>query len=233
MTEEVREPATSATSQQLTSVKAEGRLSRLRNILRRFEKRRPENNQRIKQGAKKLDEANTRLNEVTGSVGMEELKPFLRFREQMHNQALEDVKRRLLENPIPTEDKGRAGVFKEAIESQCRDAIFAMRAKGYSTLDSGFNAHKPVDQIVTFNEEIDNGTVQSLREMGVYYGHFEPMDINYLVFRAKNADFDLIKQKWDGVVSFLPDLGKSAEDGRRADEFRRDPIGETKVLYNV
>src|ERR1700759_442476 len=48
------------------------------------------------------------------------------------------ITQRVMTNPIPDEEEFSAGAYREQIEPQCREAIFAMRRKGYRTGSSGF-----------------------------------------------------------------------------------------------
>lgn len=72
----------------------------------------------------------------------ETLPEFASLREKVLKEQKEEVKKRRSSNPAPDEEEISAGVYREAIEPQCREAIFTMRRKGYDTWSSGFNSGK-------------------------------------------------------------------------------------------
>lgn len=211
------------------------RLDSLRRLMGRLRKSNdPEGDPKtIVERISRLDKANRILNEANGPYSEEMLEPFLKLREGVHARRDKELESRMAENPAPSEEEERAGVYRECIEPQCRDAIFAMRGKGYSTFDSGFNGNVPIDQVVTFTEVIDPETVEKLKGIGVKYGHFEydVFNLNYLVFRPRAADFDTIKDQWDNIAQMLPDLGKKPSEGRGAEKFRLDLVGDTRRVF--
>ncbi len=60
-------------------------------------------------------------------------------REKIHAQSHEEFKKRLEENPTPTDDEKRLGIYIELIEPQIREALLTLTKKGYKTIDSGYD----------------------------------------------------------------------------------------------
>jgi hypothetical protein len=56
-------------------------------------------------------------------------------------QSGREKEERKAKNPRASEEELRAGVYKEGLEPQVRDAVFALRRKGYATFESGFGGY--------------------------------------------------------------------------------------------
>lgn len=143
---------------------------------------------------------------------------FQRLRQDVLAQVEREAAERIARNPTPTEEKVRAGAFREMIESQCRDAAFAMRRKGYATESSGFGGTHGEVQQIDGNFEIDAETEARLRAIGVIvHRSGDPGEVlawrTALQFTPDRADPDAMRAKWDAVAALLPDRGAPAEPG--------------------
>lgn len=138
-----------------------------------------------------------------------EKKPeFDLLREQALAQRRSDVQQRLSTNLIPTEEELSAGTYKEAIEPQCREAIFTMRRKGYDTYSSGFGSSN--SQVVDGSHfRFDEDTVRLLTYNN-YVVYEVASGVPSILFRPENPNLDEIRELWNKLASLLPDLGKSA-----------------------
>ncbi len=65
---------------------------------------------------------------------------------------IEEVTERIQHNPFAYEEELDAGVYREDIESQVRDALFAFRRKGYNTFESGFGDLVTGEQYIGFGK---------------------------------------------------------------------------------
>ncbi len=73
------------------------------------------------------------------------------------NEKIEDqpmrMEKRLEQDPFAQADEFNAGVYREELEPQVSDAVFLMRKKGYSTIQSGFDDLLDGSQFIDFNKE--------------------------------------------------------------------------------
>lgn len=207
------------------------RLGLLRDLLHKSKSRAKSSDSRkqiVKERLGKIKDRDRRLAEITGPISKEDLRLFSDLRDSLHSQVREELKRRIVENLNPTEQELSAGVFIESIEPQCRDAVVAMREKGYSTSDTGFSGLKHCDQFVAFTEPVSDDTRNMLQEQGVHVVNDEVYGLTVLVFRPKAADFETVREDWDRVAGLLPDLGKKPDPSRSASRFAEDPVGLTQ-----
>jgi hypothetical protein len=140
------------------------------------------------------------------------LSDFAKLRRRTVNQGEREAEERKEKNPKATEEELHAGVYKEYIEPQVRDAVFALRRKGYTTYESGFGGYDR--QIISFeknhlkNFELPEDLTKKLAGLGVKAA-VEPNRIS-LTFE-KYVELDEIKKIWDEIAEALPDLGGPAE----------------------
>ena len=93
-----------------------------------------------------------------------------------HNQKIHErtetfrrERERGIENPNATDEEYELGVYKEGLEMQVKDAVFALAKKGYKTFQSGFREKKDRDQYVDmYNKNINlpDSLIQHFREKG-------------------------------------------------------------------
>jgi hypothetical protein len=129
-----------------------------------------------------------------------------KLRKDVHEQAEAEWQDRVEKNPLPTEEELSMGSFIEGIEPQVRDAVLAMRRKGYRTTSSGF--HEFHFQSTNFAEPhfaaLPEDIRTKLNDLGV-----EVKD-DALSFASEEADLDAIKRTWYAIADLLPDLGHAA-----------------------
>lgn len=151
----------------------------------------------------------------------ETLPEFSSLREEVLREQKKEVEKRRSSNPTPDEDELSAGVYREAIEPQCREAIFTMRRKGYDTCSSGFSFGKKFGnrQVLEGNLEFDQPTVELLKEHGyIVYTTSLWSGYHSLNFRPQNPDLQEITAKWNKLADLLPDLGQPALPHIRSEE---------------
>ncbi len=141
---------------------------------------------------------------------------FQALRETAHEEMDADLGARLRANPVPTEEEIMAGAFREMIEPQVRDAVFAMRRKGYATQSSGFGGENGELQVIDGYFDIDPETEEAIRSLGVEVRRGEETGISLseayaeLRFRPVRADLEEIKETWRQVVALLPPKDRPA-----------------------
>lgn len=138
-------------------------------------------------------------------------KDLERLREEAHAQTEKETKERIKNNPKPTEEEILAGAFREMIEPQVRDALFEMYRKGYSTESSGFGGENSEYQQIDGYFELDDETKKKLEEAGVKILKGKDIGLpgfgdnyTFIKFSPKEADMGKIKEKWDTIISLLP-----------------------------
>jgi hypothetical protein len=130
----------------------------------------------------------------------------IRLRGKIVERTHEEIDRREKEGPPPDAEELALGAFREAIEPQARDAVMALRAKGYTTTSSGFAGGDW--QGVFFAEDISQTlqpeTVKALADEGV--------EINgrSMTFHAVEINQQAMKDQWDKIVALIPDRGSPA-----------------------
>lgn len=119
--------------------------------------------------------------------------------------------------PIPTDDEWSAGVFVEDLEPQVRDAVFALRRKGYATYSSGFDDWDY--QSVHMEDALDlpPGPTKALEDMSVTVRE------KSLSFIPDDFDPERMREKWNRIVDLLPerDMPAPETDVPQAELFRR------------
>jgi hypothetical protein len=155
----------------------------------------------------KLRVFNNLTSERIGLVG-----DFAKLRKRTVEQGEREAEERKEKNPKATDEELSAGVYKEHLEPQVRDAVFSLRRKGYTTYESGFGGYD--GQTIAFeknyleNFQFPEKLAQKLAGLGVKL-EIQP-DRIWLTFE-KFADLDEIKKIWDEIAETLPDLGGPAE----------------------
>ena len=154
-----------------------------------------------------------------------------RLREGVHQAMKVGEAKRLKENPTPTEEELRMGVFRESLEPQVRTAVTEMFRKGYATQSSGFHGSAYEMQMVDGWFTIDPATKEKLSQIGVEVlrgadiGLPKNKIVGILRFRARRPEIEEITAQWDAVAALLP--AKTLPEGvrpisDRAEEFREE-----------
>jgi hypothetical protein len=139
--------------------------------------------------------------ELMSQPGMlqESTPPFKQLREEAIAATLSDTLTRAITHAEPTSEELSAGAYKEMIEPQCRDAIFAMRKKGYSTFSSGFGSGNL--QVVDGVFPQDLAVAKKLMDKGFIV--YSPASFGFV---AKTPDIVALTKRWNELVDLLPDL---------------------------
>ncbi len=144
-----------------------------------------------------------------------------RERQQALDQRDADLLERLNREPFATEEELAAGVYKEQLEPQVCDAVFAIRRKGYGTFESGFHDLVEGSQYVsTPKGEFEKivlpvDAIESLTAKGIHLSVNVSREDRDSIILHSNHDLGLSEWKeiWNEVAALLPDLGRQAAPG--------------------
>ncbi len=121
-------------------------------------------------------------------------------------------------NPTKDLEEISAGVIREQIEPQCRDAVFAIRRKGYQTYNSGFGVGD-LQVLDGMFGNIEPQVVESLTSNGYLVYETEPGNVG-IAFQPERPDLDEMNTRWNQLAALLPDRGAPAEfDAQARDAF--------------
>jgi hypothetical protein len=127
-----------------------------------------------------------------------------------------DLGDRFMADPYASEEELRAGVYKEALEPQVREAVFTLRNKGYDTFESGFHDLAVGDQYIGFKKDsneplkIDAEALnEKLREKGINVKFYEEDDRYTL---SLNSAVNLSLEEWGRIWAEVAD-GVPAREG--------------------
>ncbi len=145
---------------------------------------------------------------------------FEKLEHNIHTIMQNELKNRKKRNPKPDKLESRMGLFIEELEPQIRKAVLEMVRKGYSVDMSGF-MNNPVDQMVEGDFSLAEKSIEKLKTLGVIV-ETNPSGYTRLQFSSKEADINKIKQRWNKIVSILPDKNKLADASmtHKARDFR-------------
>lgn len=130
----------------------------------------------------------------------------IRLRGKIVERTWAEIEDRKKNGPSPDAEELALGAFREAIEPQVRDAVMALRAKGYNTTLSGFVGGDC--QGVFFAEDVSQ--VLSPEIITVLAREGVEVDGNKLTFHVIQIDEKAIKDQWDKIVALIPDCGFQA-----------------------
>lgn len=124
---------------------------------------------------------------------------------------------RLRESPEPTEEERSAGVFREHLEPQVRDATFLLRQKGYNTYSSGFWGFEGAQHISCDNEPfrtemLPSKLIDELKQHQHVTVRIEPQTISFTTDECLTVEE--LTYIWNKIAEALPDLGAPAPDAR-------------------
>ncbi len=150
------------------------------------------------------------------NFSQEQIKLFVDFeklREKVHTEMHEEFEKRILsENFNPTEEELLAGVYRNEIEPQAREAVFLMRKKGYNTYESGFYGYNKQRIGVTDNSfekiELPFEIIEKARKVEIEI-KITPDAIELIC--QKYIGLEELKEIWDSIAGFLPNRGRRAE----------------------
>lgn len=162
---------------------------------------------------------------------------FESLRETIHNETERETELRITKNKAPTNEEVLIGAYIETLEPQVRNAVFEMYRKGYATESSGFGGKfgefQQIDGFFTIDEETKRKLqaigVEVLKDDDVGMNHGKA-DYTYISFKPETPDIEKIKQKWDQIVSILPDLNIPAEPSIFSEEFQGEMTPQQKEI---
>lgn len=156
------------------------------------------------------DEELERLREFHNltSEQVELFRAFFKLREKTHEQMQQELKKRIKENPVATEEELGMGGYQESIEPQVREAVLNLRRKGYTTYESGFHGFN--SQKISFekNHLVPEELIDKLKIEGVNI-EIKPNSISFSC--DQYLELDEIKKIWDQIEQNLSDLEKPTE----------------------
>lgn len=145
----------------------------------------------------------------------------LRFnqRKEAYKEMTESLKTRLEKEPLATQEELNAGVYKEYLEPQVRDAAFAMMKKGYVTFESGFYKTENNSQYIGFAK---NPEFEKFEFPADVLSDFAEGEVE--IKKAAEPDRDMIvlipskqltlkewKDIWDKLIEILPEVKPEQE----------------------
>lgn len=144
---------------------------------------------------------------------LEKFRLFARLRRDAINASDAATIERERNNPRATAEEISLGAYAERLEPQTRDAVLALRRKGYPTFESGFSALDV--QNVRFEEEIpelrDFVAPSDLAEMFLAHGATLGIEPKRVWFSfSKPLSLDEMRLLWIALAKAMPDLKHSA-----------------------
>ncbi len=135
-------------------------------------------------------------------------------RDRAHLESEELLKKRQLENPVPTDDERRIGVYIEMIEPQMREALLVLTKKGYKAIDSGYDGRQFQNgvQYIGFEKEMISTELLPLIQDAVNMDgievkmEFDTRDFLELV-PERFLTIEEWKEVWKRVAGVFPDRG--------------------------
>lgn len=144
---------------------------------------------------------------------IERFRRFARLRRDAYRASDADASVRSRENPRATDEELGLGAYIETLEPQVRDAVLALRRKGYPTYESGFSGldsqnvrfEQAVPELQFFEAQKDLADLFSDRKITlgiepkrVWFSFSEPLSLEEMKFL------------WDRLAAALPDLKRQA-----------------------
>jgi len=163
----------------------------------------------------------------------------MRSREIAKNQ--QELSRRKADNPLATDEEYRLGIYKEAIESQVRDAVFELQHKGYSPVGSGFfdaitgsqaifiemlDAVHPKEIVDSINDNLGAENKRIFEQILVKESG-DRIEI-ILVPKVRTMSLSVWKTAWDDIASCFPNIQNTlsskgnVNNGGQGVEFREN-----------
>jgi hypothetical protein len=134
---------------------------------------------------------------------------FAKMRRDVLNEMHEKLDERRVNNPIATKDELNMGAYQESIEPQVREAVNALREKGYASYESGFSGFD--SQLISFEEnhlqdfKMPDQVIDSFNKQGVVVEI--KSDSIRMIFKKKFSQEE-ISTFWKEIESYLPNVEK-------------------------
>ena len=134
------------------------------------------------------------------------------YRLKEKNDILERLENREKNNPNPDKEELEAGVYREELESQVRDAVFTLTQKGYKTFESGFyEGRSQYMGMHNKNIKISKDFLDFLKEQSFDVSINNMEDRTMIVLSPTKetvVTLDEWKSVWDGFASKMPEVEK-------------------------
>lgn len=136
---------------------------------------------------------------------------FAELRDYALKEMKDKLEKRRLDNPRASRKEQGMGAYFEQIEPQVREAVLALRHKGYSTYESGFGDFD--SQKISFEEQhlenfkLSEETQDELEKNGAKL-IIKPKSLEIKFSKFQNLE--KVKDIWQKVVISLPPLGGEA-----------------------
>jgi hypothetical protein len=141
-------------------------------------------------------------------------KPDHPQRQEEFNAAQKRAEERREENPIATEEEYELGVYKQALETQVQDAVFALFEKGYMPFESGFRENTNRDQYIgVYNQEVEapDDLINDLQKEGFEISTEHRSDRTIINIHPTSGEFVSLsewKEVWDELAERMPEAPK-------------------------
>lgn len=157
-------------------------------------------------------------------------------------QERNDIDHRVLEriktNPVATDEELDAGVYKEYIESQVVDAVFALRKKGYNSFESGFDDRVKGEQILGFDKagkskpEIPDTLIEKLNSEHVQIKIEESNDRYQIVLTPVKDMLSIEQWKdiWSIVANEMPPFDEKPAPRNISTKIARDFVSDQQRI---
>jgi len=149
------------------------------------------------------------------------------------------MKDRLAREPLADSDESNAGIYREALEPQVAEAVFALRKKGYGTFQSGYRDLITGSQFIDFNLEdasvlknaLNATELELLTNDGLKVVIKEKSDRATLTLIPNNSrqSPDFWKTTWNRLADKLPDKGVQAKPPTNLGSYRTFTDRQNKI----
>ncbi len=173
------------------------------------------------------EHAATQMNKPVSNEEMQRYRKFAQQRKRIIEESDRAAEKRKATNPDADELERAIGLYRERLEIQVRDAVFALRQKGYSSYESGFSGLER--QQITFHDSVPELVTHTFSEklLQVFTKYeAEPYcKENAVGFKLKQSISDeALKELWDLLVEEIPPLKteQAPTTVRTAQRFREE-----------
>ena len=148
---------------------------------------------------------------------------FAKLRASVVGESSAALDARRATSPRPDNEELLLGAYREALESQVRAAVFAMREKGYNTYESGFNGFGASQRIGLTDPQLENFSlpedlVRRWQEQGM---SIVCMPDGIRIDFAHMVPLAVIERAWNEIAEMVPDKGAPAGPSPFAERFAK------------
>ena len=173
------------------------------------------------------EHAATQMHKPVSNEEMQRYRKFAQQRRRIIEESDRAAEKRKATNPAADELERAIGLYRERLEFQVRDAVFALRQKGYSSYESGFSGLER--QQITFHDSapelVTHTFSEKLLQVFTQYEAEPYCKENAVGFTLKQSISDeTLKALWDLLVEEIPPLKteQAPTTVRTAQRFREE-----------